>query len=488
MSNGFSTLDWFVFGAYFLVLAISSYLFSQFKVTSSRDYFVSSNTMPMLAVAISIVATSQSAATFLGVPEFSYLHDFTFIGFYISALAAVIFISIVFVPKFYKYKVITVYELLQTRYGESAKKQAGIMFLLGRIMASGARLYIGALAVSMILFLDIGFYHMLLAIVLLLAGALAYTYFGGIKSIIFSDVIQAATYVGAGLLVFWYLYVSLNGVDILEVLQEHNKLHVIDTTLNGKFSILALLSGWLLLNIAAFGLDQDMTQRVLSCKNKNEASRSLILSILFTIPIVLLFLGIGALLFVHYQTNQVSQNFQGESITIFMYYILNEMPSGLRGLVTVGAIAAALSSTNSVLGAMASVAVEDLYRPWRMHKNPDTKEAHFLKASRNAVLIFACILGLMAVLSYFWQRESNLSLVSFALGMMTFAYTGLLGVFFSAVFTKRGSARTVPFALIGGFVTVLLLQPYIFNIHIGFALQMVFGTAVSFLIMQTETQ
>ena len=123
-----------------------------------------------------------------------------------------------------------------------------------------------------------------------------------------------------------------------------------------------------------------------------------------------------------------------------------------------------------------------------MHKNPDTKEAHFLKASRNAVLIFACILGLMAVLSYFWQRESNLSLVSFALGMMTFAYTGLLGVFFSAVFTKRGSARTVPFALIGGFVTVLLLQPYIFNIHIGFALQMVFGTAVSFLIMQTETQ
>jgi Na+/proline symporter len=91
-----------------------------------------------------------------------------------------------------------------------------------------------------------------------------------------------------------------------------------------------------------------MTQRVLSCKNKNDAAKSLILSILFTIPIVLLFLGIGALLFVHYQTSQVTQNFQGESITIFMYYILNEMPSGLRGLVTVGAIAAALSSTNSV--------------------------------------------------------------------------------------------------------------------------------------------
>lgn len=486
MSNGFSSLDWFVFAAYFLVLAISSYLFSQFKVKSSRDYFVSSNTMPMLAVAVSIVATSQSAATFLGVPEFAYVHDFTFIVFYISALMAVVFISIVFVPKFYKYKVVTVYELLQTRYGESAKKQAGLMFLLGRIMASGARLYIGALAVSMILFLDISFIHMFMSIFVLILGALAYTYFGGIKSIIFSDVIQAATYVGAGILVFWYLYVSLYNVDILHVLHSHNKLHVIDTSFDGKFSILALFSGWLLLNIAAFGLDQDMTQRVLSCKNKYDAAKSLILSIIFTIPIVLLFLGIGALLFVHYQTSEVTQNFQGESITIFMYYILNEMPSGLRGLITVGAIAAALSSTNSVLGAMASVAVEDLYRPWKMQRYPKTAETHFLKASRNAVLIFALILSLMAIISYFWQRESELSLVSFALGVMTFAYTGLLGVFFSAVFTSRGSAKTVPYALVGGFVTVLALQPYIFGVHIGFASQMVLGTIVSFLIMQTS--
>ena len=487
MNSGFSSLDWFIFGAYFLVLAISSYLFSQFKINSSRDYFVSSNTMPMLAVAVSIVATSQSAATFLGVPEFSYVHDFTFLGFYFSALAAVLFIAIVFVPKFYRYKVVTVYELLQTRYGESAKKQAGLMFLLGRVMASGARLYIGALAVSMILFLDISFLHMLFSIIILITGALAYTYFGGIKSIIYSDIIQALTYVGAGILVFWYLYVSLHNVNILAILHAHNKLHVIDTSLGGKFSILALLGGWLLLNIAAFGLDQDMAQRVLSCKNKNDATKSLILSIVFTIPIVLLFLGIGALLFVHYQTGQVSQNFQGESITIFMYYILNEMPSGLRGLVTVGAIAAALSSTNSVLGAMASVAVEDLYRPWKMQKEPKTDEKHFLKASRNAVLIFAFILFVMAVVSYFWQRESELSLVSFALGVMTFAYTGLLGLFFSAVFTTRGSAKTVPFALVGGFFTVLSLQPYVFDIHIGFAWQMVLGTLVSFLIMQIQT-
>ncbi len=488
MNSAFSTLDWFVFGTYFLILAISSYLFAQVNVRNSRDYFTASNSMPTLAVAISIVATSQSAATFLGAPEFSYAHNFTFIGFYFSALLAVLFIAKYFVPRFYAIHAVTVYEILQKRYGSRAKKQAGLMFLVGRIMASGARLYIGALAVSMILFLDISFVHMFIATLILISGALIYSYFGGIKSIILSDIVQAITYVGAGILVFYYLYVSLGNADILATLQAAHKLRVIDNSWDGNFSLLGLLSGWLLLNIAAFGLDQDMAQRVLSCRDKNSATRSLILSILITIPIVLLFLGIGALLFVHYQNSTLTQSFQGESITIFMYYILSEMPSGLRGIVTVGAIAAALSSTNSVLGAMASVAIEDIYKPYRLKIAPQSSELFFLKASRKAVLLFAFILTLMAMVSYFWQRESELSLIGFALGVMSFAYAGLLGVFFAAIFTKRGSSTTVPFALLGGFFTVLALQPYIFGINIGFAWQMVIGTLVSFFIMLTGAQ
>ncbi|WP_457747125.1 sodium:solute symporter [Sulfurimonas sp.] len=488
MNSTFLPLDWIIFLGYFLILALSSYLFSRTKINSSREYFTSANTMPTLAVAISILATSQSAATFLGVPEFSYAHDFTFIGFYFSSLLAVLFIAKFFVPKFYEIRAITVYELLEKRYGASAKKQAGIMFLIGRVMASGARLYIAALAISMILFLDISFTHMLFSIMLLIIGALAYTYFGGVKSVIFSDIIQAFIYISAGVVVAYYLYLSLGDMDIISKLHQANKLRFLDTSLDGNFSLLALLGGWFLLNVAAYGLDQDMTQRLLSCKNKTEASKSLILSIIFTIPVVLLFLTIGALLYLHYQSTEVVQSFDGEKITIFMYYILNEMPEGLRGFVTVGAVAAALSSTNSVLGAMASVAVEDIYKPYKLKYHPQTPEIFFLKLSRKAVLFFALTLVIMAVVSYFWQKYAGLSLISFALGVMSFAYTGLLGVFFSAIFTKRGSAQRVLPALIGGFVTVLILQPYIFNVHIGFAWQMLIGTLVSFLIMQSGVE
>lgn len=482
MQSAFSTLDWLVFGSYFLLLGVSSFLLSRVQISSSREYFLSPTALPMFAVALSVLATSQSAATFLGVPELSYGGDFTFIGFYFSALLATVFIAYVLLPKYYAIEAVTVYELLEKRYGTSAKKQAGVMFLVGRVLASGARLYIGALAVSMILFSDIAFVHVAFSIFILMAGALAYAYFGGIRSIILSDVIQAVIYIGAGIAVVIYLSISLQDVEIFKILNEQNKLNFIDTSLDGNFTVFTLLGGWLLLNIAAFGLDQDMTQKVLACKDKNEAAKSLILSILITIPVVLLFLTIGALLYLFYMQSGVQQSFEGEKVTVFMVYILQEMPDGLRGLVTVGAIATSLSSASSVLGAMASVAVEDLYRPWKL-KRGATDESHFLKASRVAVLSFALLLSAMAMVSYFWQRYSDLSLINFALGVMSFAYTGLLGVYFAAIFTSRGNRTTVLMALVGGFVTVLALQPYTFGITVGFAWQMLIGTAVSFFIM-----
>ena len=504
MNSTFTPIDWMIFGSYFLILILTSVILSRVKVETTRDYFVGSNAMPMLAVAISVLATSQSAATFLGGPEYAYGKDLTFLGFYFSAFIAVFFVAYFLIPRFYAIEAVTVYELLEKRYGSGAKKQAGVMFLIGRLFASGARLYIGALAISMILFMDISPIHILISIVVLMLGALAYVYYGGIKSVILSDIIQAVTYIGAAVAVLIFLFYSLNTdlSTMIDILSKEHKLQVVNFTFNnfeGGFNFYTILAGWLLLNIAAYGLDQDMTQRVLSCKNKTEGAKSLIYSILFTIPVALLFLVIGLLLYLYYHHPELSgfegtvdKNFQGDKVTIMMYYILNEMPEGLRGLVTVGAIAAALSSTNSVLGAMSSVAIEDLYRPWRLSRGK-ASEAHFLKAGKMGVLLFAVLLSLMAMLSYYWQHASNSHLLTFALGVMAFAYAGLLGVYFAAIFTKRGNEKTVLWALIGGFVTVLVLQTYVLalfgiELKLGFSWQLVLGTIVSFGIMMLGSE
>ncbi len=500
MQSNFTSLDWIIFCSYFLVLILTTVILSQTKVKTSRDYFTGGNAMPMFAVAISVLATSQSAATFLGGPEYAYKHDLTFLGFYVSAFLAVVFVSKILVPRFYAINAITVYSYLEHRYGESSKRYAGVMFLVGRLFASGARLYIGALAISMILFSDIIPSHIAISIAILMIGALGYTYFGGVKSVIFSDILQALTYVGAGIAVLVYLYYSLNTdfSTIVNTLSDNNKLKLVDFSFSGGFTFWTLITGWFLLNIAAYGLDQDMTQRVLTCKNKEAGAKSLIYSIIFTIPVAMLFLAIGLLLYLFYQHPELSsvksacidQNVDGQSVKIFMLYILNEMPEGLRGLVTVGAIAAALSSTNSVLSAMSSVAIEDIYRPW-ISQNKKS-EAHYLKASRFMVIVFALLLSMMAMLSFYWQQYSELPLLNFALGVMAFAYASLLGVYGAAIFTNRGNETTVLFALIGGFLTVLFLQPYIIGniieIKVDFAVMMVVGTLVSFGIMMVGKQ
>ena len=484
MHTSFSLLDWGVFGLYFAILALSSYIFSRKSIDSTREYFTAKNSMGMVVVAVSMVATTQSAATFLGVPQFAYLHDFTLIGFYFVAFIAVYFIARFLVPQFFAMHAVSVYELLEVRYGSRAKYGAGVMFLVGRIMASGARLYIAAIAVSMILFLDISFVHIVLSSLLLLGGALLYTYFGGVRAVILSDVIQAVTYILAGIVVAYTLYSSLGDLAIYDLLEAKGKLRFIDTGFDGKFSLPALLSGWLLLNIAAYGLDQDMAQRTLSCKNKNEAAHSLFLSIALTIPVVLLFLTIGALLYLHYHEGVASHQFAGEKITVFMYYILNELPDGVRGFVTVGAIAAALSSTNSVLGAMASVFVEDIFKPYHLARGRDKSETYYLHLSRVSVVAFGFALLAMALLSYVWQHTFSLSLISFALGVMVFAYAPLLGIYFSALFTSRGSERGALVTLVVGFLSVLALQPYTFGLEIGFAYQLLIATLISFIVMQ----
>jgi Na+/proline symporter len=181
--------------------------------------------------------------------------------------------------------------------------------------------------------------------------------------------------------------------------------------------------------------------------------------------------------------NEINQNFAGEKIAIFMTYILNELPDGFKALATIGVVATTFTSTSSVLGAMSSVAVTDIYKPTFTGKS----EKHYLRASRAGVLISALLLALMAILSYYWQRVSDIPLLDFALGVMVFAYAGLLGVYGAALWTKRGDERSVRAALIGGFMTVLLLQPYItkalFGFDVNFAMQIIVGTIVSFGIM-----
>jgi len=464
MTSGFGIIDWLVVAAYLLGNAALGWYLSKRGARSARDYFLADGQMPRWLIAFSVLATTQSAATFLGGPDYGFRADFTYLAGSLGAVLSSVVVATVLLPRFYALGVTTVYELLDQRYGKLALRSASAVYLIGRVFANGARLFMAALAVAMILFLRTDFPAIALAMAVIVILGLALSLWGGLRSVIASDAVQLVVYAGTAIVVLVVLYMRLD-LDFAQVVAAldappsgASKLTVFDFSfaLDDPFTIPAAFTGLMLLNIGNFGLDQDTTQRLLAARSARHAGWALFWSAIGALPIIFVFLCIGQLLHIFYErgdlTGIAAPDTALSSVTIFMRYILTELPAGLRGLCGAAIVAAAVSTLTSGLSSMSSVVVADFLKPWR---GPMSDERTVF-AGRVAMVTIAIILGLMALVCFFWQRASDLPLLEFALQVMVFAYAGLLGVFAAAVFTDRGSEASIVWALVIGFVAMVL--------------------------------
>ncbi|HYC04981.1 MAG TPA: sodium:solute symporter [Azospirillaceae bacterium] len=504
MALQFTALDWAILGGYVVLLAAAGFLSTSLRMRSAADYFLAGHRVPIWLVAVSVLSTTQSAATFLGAPDYGYRGDYTYLTSYLGCLVAAVIVAKVLMPRFYAVNASTVYELLEHRYDARAMRAAGGMYLVGRLFASGARLYLAAIAVSMIVFLDIEPQHILVSSLLLVVFGIAFTFIGGLRAVIWSDLVQVVIYVGAALtvLVFLWTLIPLSTGEMIAALSETpqgaDKLRFLNLSFNftEPFTLLSILTGFALLNAGNFGLDQDTTQRLLACRSSGEGSRALYVSVFAAVPVVFIFIAIGSLLHLFYDrpdlmaraTGGAATQFEGEKITIFMHFILSQVPPGLRGFVTVGVIAAA--AVNSGLISMSSVLIQDFYRPWLEKRGRTKPETHYVRAGQASMVVLGGLLFGMSMLCFYWQRYTNTPLLEFVLGVMTFAYAGLLGVYFAAIFTSRGSSASVIWALGAGFVTILLQQAYVVDMaglpaawkSLAFPWQLCVGILVAFLV------
>src|SRR5688500_9764601 len=154
MTGQFTLLDWAIVGGYVLLLAAAGILSTR-RQRDAEDYFLAGHRVPIWLVAVSVLSTTQSAATFLGAPDYSFRGDYTYLASYAGPLLAAVLVSRWLIPRFYRLGVSTVYELLRHRFDVRAMRAAAGMYLVGRIFASGARLYLAAIAVSMIVYGDV---------------------------------------------------------------------------------------------------------------------------------------------------------------------------------------------------------------------------------------------------------------------------------------------------------------------------------------------
>lgn len=446
-----NTVDWVVVALYGGVVLTLGWVFSR-RQSSDREFFLASRRMPAWAAAVSVVATSLSAVTFIGAPEAAYGGNLTYLATNLGAILAAVIVAALFVPAFYARDVTTVYGLLDEAYGRSTRRAASMMFLVGRVMASGARLFAASIPVSMMLFADIETPHLLLSIGLVALAAALYTVSGGIAAVMWTDALQLAILLGAALLAIFMLTdeLGMSASEIVASLRDAEapdgsaKLTLIDTRLDPSlpFTLPAILLGFTLFNSAALGADQDLAQRTLTCRSPARAAASVVGSQLLGAAVVLVFMTVGLLLYLRH----AGEASPPPAKEVFLRFMLEEVPPGLRGLMMAGLLAAAMSSMDSALNAMASAAVHDVM--------PSRVRARFrdVALSRVCVVGFAAALAGFAAFCVFWQRESGDGLIEFALGVMIYAYGGTLAVFLAAMLTKRGTTRTALSALATGFV------------------------------------
>lgn len=482
----FATLDWAVLGGYFILLIITAAILSR-KQSGTEDYFLGGRRMPAWAVALSVVATAISAATFIGAPEYSYGGNLTYLSASIGQVIAIILVALFFIPVYYRENAATVYDLIGRRFGPGAKQACSWMFMIGRVFANGARLFMAGLAGSQMVFEDSAAGHIMLCIVVLSAIGVAYTWLGGIKAVIWTEVIQTVVLVGAALAAIAFLLhrIPVSPGRVLDVLNDAktatggSKLDVlkvgIDTAkpwlglqLSQSFTLVTALLCWTIFNLAAYGTDHDLAQRMLTCRNSIQGGKSAIGAILIGLPITALFMTIGLLLYIFYDRPDIMGSASpgprpGEAKDVFLTFITKQMPRGLAGLMMAGMFAAALSSLSSALNAMASTFVNDVYKRVR----PGLDDSRYLLIGRASMAGWGIVLGFFACLCVYWQKNNaavgGQTLIDFALGVMNFAYAGLAAVFCAAIFTRRGNSASAFAALGTGFILVFLMQPVVFK-------------------------
>lgn len=458
-------LDWIVVFGYLAVVAMIGVVASR-RHDRADAFFLAGRSIPSWAASFSVVATVLSAATFVGMPQQAYRGDLTYMVFKFAGLPALIVVGIFFLPAFYRSTHASIYGIVRERYGPGAGAAAGIGFLIGRLLASGARLFMAALAVSWVLFGSADPGPLALTIAMVAIGTALYAIAGGIRAIIWTDVLQAvvAAVVGVvALIVLWNL-VDRPLDDVIAMLRSggetgRDKLRMFDTTPDPSksFGVWSGLFGLPVFLVAAYAVDQDHVQRLLVCKTPRDGLRAGVFSNLIGWPIAFVFLAIGLLLWVETQVHgTVRVGADGDDRAVMIQFMLTELPLGIRGLMVAGLLAAAMSSLDSALNALAATTMNDLVQPWRERRGKAPLDDRTVtRWSRGSMVGWAALLAGVAFALSIWQVRSGKTLLEFALGVMTYAYAGLLGVFVVAMFTRRGSGRSVVAALVVGGLVIL---------------------------------
>jgi len=477
-------LDLIIIFGYLIGIVLFGTWFAR-KQQTTRDYFLGGRSVPWWAVAFSIVATETSTITFISVPgiAFSRGGNFQFLQLVFGYLAGRIVISLLFIPSYFRGDLLTVYQLLDRRFGGKIKMVAASLFVVMRNIADGIRLLLTAIVLAAVYtsFQPTANAETITvaSVVLLGVAMIVFTYFGGMEAVIWVEVVQLGIYIAGAIAAAVIITNALEGGfgAALVTAAQHQKFSIFDFSFDATktFTFWAGLIGGCFLTMSTHGTDQYLVQRYLCTDRPRRAATALLTSGAIVLGQFIGFLFIGVLLFAFYHpytdpgyatAASTAFPFSGGD-RVFPDFITRHMPTGLSGLVVAAIFAAAMSSS---LNSIAATAVNDLYKPFRANRT----DKHYLKVSHVLTLVWGVVqIGVALVV-----RHRNRSALDQALSIASLINGPVLGVFLVGAFLRRVSE---PPALIGMLVSSAAMLYIRFATNIAWTWYVFIGSVITLL-------
>jgi SSS family solute:Na+ symporter len=456
------------------------------KQETTSDYFLGDRSVPWWAIAASIVATETSTITFISVPGIAFARggNFQFLQLVFGYMLGRVVISFLFIPSYFRGDLLTVYQLLERRFGQRIKMLAASLFVVMRNIADGIRLLLTAIVLAAVYtsFQPAANAETVVVASIILIGIvmIVFTFFGGMEAVIWIEVVQLFIYIGGALAAAIVLIKGINGgfPAALALGTQFNKFSLFDFSLDitKTFTFWAGLIGGCFLTMSTHGTDQYLVQRYLCTDRPRRAAAALLSSGAVVLAQFIGFLFIGLLLFAFYHPYSDPAYASAASTAfpfaggdrVFPDFITKHLPSGLSGLVVAAIFAAAMSSS---LNSIAATAVNDLYKPFK----PDRSDKHYFRVSHWLTLLW----GIVQIVVALAVRHQNRSALDQALSIASLINGPVLGVFLVGTFLRRVSE---PPALIG-MITSTVIMIYIYlGTKVAWTWYVLIGSALTFFV------
>ncbi len=476
---GFKPLDYLIVLVYLMGVTVAGILISG-RQHSSRDYFLGGKELSWWSVGFSIVASETSTLTFISIPGLAFKGNLFFLQLVVGYFIGRLIVSIVFIPAYYRGDLETAYDFLGKRFGLPLRRFTSSVFIVTRVLASGVRLFATAIPVHLITGLNYP------TSILLIGGfTLIYTYLGGLKAVVAMDVVQLFIYLGGALasmlLILHRLPHGWADVVTFATTNGQHKFAIINVTggidlasfLRAPYTLLGGLLGGTFLTMASHGTDQLLVQRLLGCRSRWDSQRALMLDATFILLQFGFFLLLGLCLYAFYGGATFQQLGLATSDEVFPKFIVENLPTGVAGLVVAGVLASAMGTLSSSISSLASSTYLDLFKLTVRGRALD--EGGELRWSR----IFTLLWGVLLIGGAMLFMDTKNPVIELGLKIASVTYGGLLGTFFLGLFFPKTNQVDAMIGFVCGLLAMVLVLA---TTKIDFTWHTVIGSLVTILV------